>query len=226
MTRYNIFYMVHKGLRALLYETALLMQQTDFTNEEQAEKALEQLQTVLALFDKHAHTEDSLVFAPIQQTEAAVVNELEKEHVKDHELGQRLGGLMTVFSKAVSEENKLEAAAALNIAFVEFMVFNLEHMAKEEDIINKALWKHFSDQELHAITQKIVSTMPPQTMVQFSKWMMRGISNNEITGWLKEVKNSAPDFVFAGLMQTAENELAGQRWQQVQETLSEGALLA
>lgn len=226
MARYNIFYMVHKGLRALLYETALLIQQTDFTNEEQAEKAIEQIETVLTLFDKHAFTEDTLVFSAIQQTEPELVDELEKEHVKDHELGQRLGGLLTVLAKAVGEESKLEAGAAINKAFVEFMVFNLEHMAKEEDIINKALWKHYSDHELHGLTQKIVASIPPQAMGLFSKWMIKGLSNTEISGWLKEVKNTAPDFVFNALLSTAETELPEQRWSQIQESLAEGAMLA
>ena len=51
MNRYNIFYQVHKGLRAMLYETALLLQHTDFTNFDEAEQAIEQLQTVVELFD-------------------------------------------------------------------------------------------------------------------------------------------------------------------------------
>lgn len=226
MSRYNIFYMVHKGLRALLYETALLIQQTDFTNEEESAQVLEQIEEVLTLFTKHAHTEDTLVFAAIQHCEPAIVDELEKEHGKDHELGLRLSGLVTVFSNSVNEDSKLEAAAALNKAFSEFLVFNIEHMAKEEDIINKALWKHYTDEQLHAITQHIVTIMPPQTMALFSKWMMRGLSNNEISGWLKEVKNTAPDFVFNSLLNTAINQLAEYRWQQIQETLTEGAMAA
>jgi Hemerythrin HHE cation binding domain len=225
MTRYNIFYQVHKGLRVMLYETATLIQQTDFVNAAEAAEALNQTEDVLNLFDKHANTEDTLVFSSIQPYEPAVVDELEKEHMKDHELGQRLRGLITAFEKNVSVESKMEVAAAINKSFVEFMVFNLEHMAKEENIINKALWKHYTDEQLHMITQKIVGSMPPEAMAMFSKWMMRGLSNDEISGWLKEVKNNAPDFVFNGLMETAANELADSRWIQVQENLTEGAMV-
>jgi Hemerythrin HHE cation binding domain len=225
MTRYNIFYQVHKGLRVMLYETATLIQQSDFVNAAEAAEALNQTEDVLNLFDKHANTEDTLVFSSIQPYEPAVVDELEKEHMKDHELGQRLRGLITAFEKTVSVESKMEVAAAINKSFVEFMVFNLEHMAKEENIINKALWKHYTDEQLHMITQKIVGSMPPEAMAMFSKWMMRGLSNDEISGWLKEVKNNAPDFVFNGLMETAANELADSRWIQVQENLTEGAMV-
>jgi Hemerythrin HHE cation binding domain len=226
MTRYNIFGQVHKGLRAMLYETALCLQQTDFNNTEEAENSLTLLGQTIDLFDKHAHTEDTMVFTAIEHTEPALVNVFEKEHEEDHALGQRLRGLLTAFMHTVSSDDKIITGEAITQSFIEFMIFNLKHMAKEEDIINKALWKNYTDIELHGITQKIVTSIPPQHMAQFSRWMMRGLSNNEITNWLKEVKNNAPDFVFQSLMQTAAAELDAQRWQQVQETITEGAMLA
>ncbi|MGG9964204.1 hemerythrin domain-containing protein [Ferruginibacter sp. SUN106] len=226
MTRYNIFGQVHKGLRAMLYETALCLQQTDFNNTEEAENSLTLLGQTIDLFDKHAHTEDTMVFTAIEHTEPALVNAFEKEHEEDHALGQRLRGLLTAFGHTVSSDDKIITGDAITQSFIEFMIFNLKHMAKEEDIINKALWKSYTDIELHGITQKIVASIPPQHVAQFSRWMMRGLNNNEITGWLKEVKNNAPDFVFQSLMQTAEQELNAPRWQQVQETITEGAMLA
>lgn len=226
MTRYNIFGQVHKGLRAMLYETALCLQQTDFNNTEAADTSLAQLAQTVDLFDKHAHTEDTMVFTAIEHTEPALVNAFEKEHEEDHALGQRLRGLLTAFEHTVSSDDKIITGDAITQSFIEFMIFNLKHMAKEEDIINKALWKNYTDIELHGITQKIVASIPPPHMAKFSRWMMRGLNNNEITTWLKEVKNNAPDFVFQSLMQTAGQELNASRWQQVQETITEGAMLA
>ncbi len=226
MNRYNIFLQVHKGLRALLYETALCLQQTDFDNSDAADNSLAQLAATVELFDKHAHTEDTMVFTAIEHTDPALVNAFEKEHEEDHALGQRLRGLLTAFKHTVTTSDKITTGYAITQSFIDFMVFNLKHMAKEEDLINNALWKQYTDVELHGITQKIVSSIPPQHMAQFSRWMMRGLSNNEITAWLKEVKNNAPDFVFQSLMQTALQELEATRWQLVQETITEGAMLA
>jgi Hemerythrin HHE cation binding domain len=226
MNRYNLFYQIHKGLKAMLYETTLCLQQTDFNNADETETALAQLQTVIALFNKHAHTEDTVVFAAIEKKEPALIHVFEQEHDEDHALGQRLSGIITAFNHAVSSDDKIAIGAALNQAFIDFMVFNLKHMAKEEDIINKALWKYYTDAELHNITLQIVGGMPAQTMAQYSRWMMRGLSNNEIVGWLKEVKNSAPEFVFQSLMQTAEQELSTHRLQLVQEAITEGAMVA
>jgi Hemerythrin HHE cation binding domain len=226
MNRYNIFYQVHKGLRALLYETALLLQHTDFTNADEAELAIEQLQSVVELFDKHAHTEDTLVFAAITQHEPSIVHAFEKEHEEDHALGCRMNGIILSYAHAVCSGDKYEIGKCITNAFIEFMIFNLNHMAKEEDIINKALWKHYSDAELHGITQRIIAGIPQPQMIQFSQWMMRGLNNIEIISWLKEIKNNAPDVVFQSMFNMAQQQLNSNRWLQVQEALTEGAMVA
>jgi hypothetical protein len=226
MKRYNIFYEVHKGLRVMLYETAIQIQQTDFINHEEAELVMEQIKSGVELFDKHAHSEDRFVFAAIQPYEPAVVDAFEQEHVKDHALGERLSNLLTAFSDTLSDDEKLRNGKLIYQAFIEFLIFNLQHMAKEEDIINKLLWRNYTDEELKGITGNIIANIAPEQMIQFNRWMMRGLSNCEIAGWLKEVKNTAPDFVFQSLMQTASRELNIHRLQLVQESITEGAMVA
>ncbi len=226
MKRYNIFYEVHKGLRNMLYETAIQIQQTDFINTDETELVLEQIKSLLELFDKHAHSEDQFVFAAVQAYEPAVVDAFEQEHVKDHALGENLANMLTALSNALSDDEKLRIGRLLYQAFVEFMIFNLQHMAKEEDSINKILWQKYNDEQLKGITANIIANIPPVQMAQFTKWMMRGLSNCEIAGWLKEVKNTAPDFIFQALMQTASRELNIHRLQLVQESITEGAMVA
>ena len=87
------------------------------------------------------------------------------------------------------------------------------------------LWRYYSDEELHGITQKIIASIPPQEASYFSKWMVRGLNNAEILGWLKGVKNSAPQPVFQSLLGIAEEELHPHRWNLVQESLTEGAMV-
>lgn len=226
MARYNIFNQVHKGLRALLYETMIQLQQTDFTNAEEAEKMTDQIGIVLSLFDSHAHTEDTLVLPAIVQYEPSVVDAFEQEHVKDLQLSKELNELIKAYSLTISAEAKIQIGAALNSAVMEFVLFNLAHMKKEEEVLNKLLWRYCTDDELKSITQSIVAKVPPEEMSVFSKWMMHGLSNTEIINWLKEVKNNAPGFVFESLMRTASAELPEHRHQLVQEQLTEGAMLA
>ncbi len=226
MARYNIFNQVHKGLRALLYETMIQLQQTDFTNADETEDVIERIKIILSLFDSHAHTEDQFILPAIVQYEPSVVDAFEQEHVKDLQLSQQLSDQLKALSLSVSTETKIQMGAVLSTAVLDFMLFNLSHMKKEEDVLNKLLWRYYSDDELKGITHSIVARVAPEKMSLYSKWMMRGLNNAEISNWLKEVKNNAPDFVFESLMRVASAELSEHRWQLVQEDLTEGAMLA
>lgn len=226
MQRYNIFHQVHKGLRALLYETALQVQHTDFWHVEEGERAIEMIGYVVDIFEKHAFTEDTLVFPAVEKYDPAIADAFEQEHVKDHLLGELLTNAMNNYHNAAIITDKAEAGKKVQLAFSKFMVFNLEHMAKEEEVINPILWRHYSDAELMGITQVILAKVPPADKAEMNKWMMRGLNNTEITAWLKGVEKNAPDVVFQSLFVIAEKELPERRFRQVLESLTEGAMLA
>ena len=226
MQRYNIFFPIHKGLRALLCETAILLQQTSFMDADEADEAVEHVKTVVSLFESHADKEDNYVFKAIAAYEPSVVAAFEAEHVEDHTLGESLEKWITAFEYAVAPSAKQSIGEELVKAFIQFMVFNLNHMAKEENVINPILWRYYSDAELHNITLRITKDIPPQEMAYFSRWMVKGLSSDEILYWLKGVKNSAPQPAFHALLAIAEKELAPKRWNVVQESLMEGAMVA
>lgn len=226
MNRYNIFYQVHKGLRALLFETGSFLLRTDFTNNEQFVSANEKINEVQHLFDKHAHTEDHFILPAIEIYEPSVVDAFENEHKEDLALSERLKSIINALGDAENEYDRAELGKALNVLFFEFTAFNLAHMAKEETILNKLLWRYYKDEELKEITRQIINTINPDDAITYNKWMLRGLNNNEIVLWLRNVKNEAPDSAFHGLMKQCGEEIDEQRWEQVQEQLSEGLLLA
>ena len=226
MKRNNIFKLIHKGLRHMLYDIAIQLQKTDFNNQEEAETILEKISTVMDLFDKHAFSEDNFVLTALEKREPAVTNIFEHEHVLDHQLSDNMRSLLKSFKDAATDEEKINSGSAISIAFVEFMVFNLKHMAKEEDVLNKLLWKYFTDEQLGDIRKDIVAHIPNDYLIKNNRWMMRSISNSDAATWLIDVKNNAPGFVFENMMQLAANELGAERWSKVQESITEGALLA
>lgn len=227
MNRYNIFNQVHKGLRAMLYETALTVQQTDFLRKEQAKAALEKITDVVEIFDKHANTEDGFILPALAEYEPAVTNVFEEEHDKDHQLAQRLVDLIFVYTHSLTDETRIETGKTINIAFVEFMVFNLNHMAKEETVLNRLLWRYYTDDQLEGITQQILSKLEPEIVAKNSRYMMRGLNNSEIITWLSRVKATAPHFVYNSLLVTAEKELDVERLVQIKQALfSEEVLVA
>lgn len=226
MKRYNIFYQVHKGLREMLYDTASKLQQTDFSDADETFTILTKVESVLNLFDKHADTEDKFVLTAIERYEPSVTVLFAEEHVQDHKLSNHLRTLVSKFKTLIEKEEKTAVGSDIHLAFIDFLVFNLTHMAKEENILNNFLWRYYDDKELVGITQKILEHLAPDTLQHYSVWMMRALNVAEITNWLRDVKNNAPEFVFESLMQTAGQELNTHRWLQVQEAITEGAMLA
>lgn len=221
MERYNSFNIIHKGLRAALYQTALQLQQTDFTEEEQTEEALSRVREIVMLFEGHAHKEDSFVLPMINEYEPSVVAAFNSEHEEDEKLGLELNSAVEKVAGSSSDPEKTIAGRELTESFVRFMVFNLNHMAKEEDIINKILWRYYSDEEIKAVVGKISKADPPWIQEFYVKWMIRGISNTEAIDWMKAVEKGVPPIVFQSLVQKAEQELPKGRFEKISQSLSE-----
>jgi|SRR6218665_941042 len=221
MQRYNMFNQVHKGLRALLYDTAMQVQHTDFWNADEAADALRCIREVVSLFDKHAHAEDRYVFPAVKQYEPSVADLFEQEHIEDHQLGEELLGAGSAYEAAVVITDKALIAPRICRLYDRFVAFNLDHMTKEEEVLNPILWRYYSDEELFGITREIVSQVPAQVMAKMNKWMLRGLHTGEIIGWLKNTEANAPEFVYHSLLATAENELPDHRFSQVVKGLSE-----
>lgn len=217
--RYNSFNQIHKGLRAQLYETALKIQQTDMSQPEAAAPVIEQIEEVLFLFESHAHGEDHYFNEPLEKTNPEVALLFEKEHVEDHRLANVLSSLIASYKEATTAEARAEKGNHLFYAFNEFIAFNLYHMNKEEIELNATLWNRYTDQEIKGIEQILVQNTPPQKMMKYAKWMIRGINNKELIHWLEEVRAFAPAPVFEMFISIAETELPTVRYQFIADAL-------
>jgi len=69
-----------------------------------------------------------------------------------------------VLAATTSVSNKQIIGEDLTKTFVEFVSFNLKHMAREEEVINSLLWRYCTDAELLHITQQIRSNTTPAEM--------------------------------------------------------------
>ena len=225
MQRVNIFNHIHKGLRAALYDAAISLQQADFTVEAEADETLAKVREVVMLFDEHAHKEDHFILPAIVQFEPSVADAFEQEHMTDLVLSNQLVILVNEFESLLKAGDRADAGRKINIQFVDFLVFNLKHMAKEEDLLNQLLWRYYTDAEILQIQQRIVQNTEPWHQDFYSKWMLRGINNSEAAMWLRAVERSAPPVVYQTLFTKAGQELPKERFQKLMDALSENAVL-
>jgi len=219
--RYNSFNQIHKGLRAMLYESALQLQQTDLSDSSSGEAAIQQIEEVLYLFDSHAHNEDHFFNEPLEKTNPAIAELFEKEHEEDHRLGNVLRDLISQWRAANQAEVRWETGRNLVYAFNEFIAFNLYHMNKEEIELNAVLWEVYTDEQIKATEQTLVQQTPPQKMMQYAKWMIRGCNTMELAKWLREIRMGAPAEVFAVMMKLAEEQLPVSRFEEVKKSMEE-----
>ena len=226
MKQLNAFNQIHKGLRASLYDCAIALQQANFLSATETEVVSDKLKEVLMLFEEHASKEDHYILPAIAAFEPSVVDSFEQEHDQDHQLAENLKAALEALQRLTTAEERIEAGYSLNNSFVAFMVFNLQHMAKEEKILNELLWRYYSDEEIIAIQQRIVRETSPWHNDFFSKWMLRGINNHEAINWLKAVERTAPPVVFQTLHQKAEQELPEERFRQIEKAIQEEPVLA
>lgn len=209
-SRYNSFNQIHKGLRVLMYETATQLQQVDLSKSISI-NAIDQMKEVLLLFESHAHSEDQFFNKPLEKKDPAVSILFLKEHEEDHRLGEVLNDLLNQWKSANDDEARALIGRNLLYAFNEFIAFNLYHMNKEEIELNTALWKHYSDEEIKSTEQELVQQVSPAKIMRYAKWMIRGINDNELYHWLKEVRANAPEMVFNGLLEVAKEQLSTER---------------
>ncbi|MBA4055495.1 MAG: hypothetical protein C0490_12340 [Marivirga sp.] len=221
MTRYNSFNRVHKGLRAFLYDTALKLQQADLSDTGSSQEAIDQVQSLIDVFEVHARHEDHFFNEPLDSVNPSVASLFEKEHEEDHRLATVLKNQLDDWYNAATQEARSRAGLHLFYSFNEFMAFNLYHMNKEEITLNQALWEAYSDEQIVATEQALVQSVHPKDMVIYIKWMIRGCNDPEIISWMRGVKDHAPAPVYELVRSTAVRELDPIRWKEIARGIEE-----
>jgi len=226
MSRINVFNQIHKGLRAMLYDTALTLQQTHFADSDRSDAAVKKVRTTSEMINAHTAHEDHFIFPATQEYEPSLVDVFTMEHLKNHTLSEKLVNSLVAHNHAVKPESKIDTGQAIIRAFQEFMLYNLEHMSNEESVLNEILWRYYSDEEIELISKRIARSQRDDESIVTTAWMMRGLSNTEISNWLKAVETTASWQVFAQLYSIAEKELPNDRFRKVLEIFAGKSMVA
>ncbi|RYY88130.1 MAG: hypothetical protein EOO15_09895 [Chitinophagaceae bacterium] len=207
MKRTNFFLLIHQGLRRLLFDTATLLQHTDFADEASAAAALDAVRETILLFETHASHEDVHILPAVATYEPSVADCFSKEHQEDLRIGQELIASVETFFLAGDADSRRDKGIDLLMAFNAFLVFNLEHMAKEERLLNELLLRYYTIAEVMAVQKRIVESTPPWIYDRLAHWMLLGNNEADTIQWLRAVAAIAPPVVYATLLQKARQVL-------------------
>jgi hypothetical protein len=220
MARYNLFHCIHKALKALLYDAGMLLQRSDFTNDEEAKKAISRLQFLVKLFEKQYGFENLYVWALLADYEPGVADSFVQDHREGYQLGKKLEDLVLHYENHLLPLEKRAAGNNFTACFEAFTLFYLRCMARKETVVNKILWRYYTDAELRKIVWKMISGSGSAFQQPFTKWLFRGLCNQEMVDWLEEVKTIARQDDFSNLLKSAEAGLPPRRWSPLQDARS------
>jgi len=213
--RYNIFKRTHKGLRSMLFDAGAKIQQTDFTRSKQANAAIEAIKQSTRSFLYHLSKEDKIIYHSVVLYAPYIVAMIEQTNLKDQALAESIDKLIDQQREQDTKKDKIAFGHQLQAVFFEFTAAVLQHMNKEETVINEILWSNYSDRQLVGMEVEMMKQATTSDCTWYTGKIMKELSNREILMWVDIIKEHASPFMLKKLISTARIVLPIDRWQMI-----------
>lgn len=216
--RLDLYATIHKALRACMADALLALGRMDTTDNTEVAAIGTKLGQLLDLCASHLEHENAFIHAAIEARAPGASGTIAGEHVVHCEeiAALRAGVAQLQASEAGSRER---VALALYRALALFVGHNFAHMQVEESVHNRALWNHYSDDELAAIHGALVASIPPQEMMQIMRWMVPYMNPAERTLVLADMRRHAPAPAFAAVLDVVRPHLDDTAWAKLARSL-------
>ena len=220
--RFNLYQAVHKGLRAFMADTLVRVGHTDAADPQDCADGAEQVRTLLHLCGEHVMHENHFIHTAMERRAPSSAGQAETEHVEHVAEIAALRGVLVhaeMASPAQREAHWLRLYHALSL----FVAGNLTHMLMEEQTHNAVLWAHYSDEELIALHDELVASIPPEEMAVHFRWILPSVSHAERVGMLQGMRQGMPPEVFASQLDMAHALLPMREWFKLKAAFQEQA---
>jgi hypothetical protein len=211
--RYNIFQKTHKSLSCLIFAAGTRIQLTDFSCPEEVCPTLQLVKQVVKYFEYHIRKEDQVVYAALASLAPYIISLLEKANAGDLCLAIDIERKLENFDCHLPAENPGEKERDLQTSFYSFTVAALQHINKEQTVINELLWDHFDDGQIREMELAIIKQLKPEERTRFTGQMISCLNDGELMSWI----NGYQVFDFKSdadiLLQTVKSALQQDRWQ-------------
>ncbi|MGC3996746.1 MAG: hemerythrin domain-containing protein [Anaeromyxobacter sp.] len=209
--RFDLYTAVHKGIRAQLFEAATWAGRTDFARAGEAAAAAARVARLLAFLEEHAEKEDAVLMPELQRLAPEVHADLQGEHARVDGLHRELHGLLDRLATA-GEAERVALGRRLQERLSRLTAEHLRHMDREEGEATRAFHAHRSDEELGALHGRILASIPPARMADWSAIMIPALSLPERAGMLSGMARKLPAPVFETIVAPARAALGPAAW--------------
>lgn len=205
--RYNIYTVVHKGLRGFMADTLLRWGKADMEDEQDCAAAIAQVRGLLYMCEGHLEKENEFVHPALEAARSGAAAQTAHQHVEHEAALAELREQVTAIESAKGPRRAV-LAQQFYLGLSAFVAENFEHMIVEETDNHAVLIGAYSDAEVLAIERQIVASLPPDKAFVGLRWMIGHINAGERAFLLGGMKRGAPPQVFNAVMGMAREVLS------------------
>ena len=217
--RYEMYRPIHKAMRHLLFSTSQAIGMADFEDKQMAQETLKQLEDTIGVLHMHAGHEEKFVHPPLESRVPGITASFQEDHDHDDQVYAKLEQLSAQIRSA-GEGEAADLGYEMYRTFNKFIGDYLAHLEREESELEPALLDNFTDDEIKAIDDEIMATVPPELMTELLPLICASMNADELTTMFGGVKASAPPQVAEGILKLAEQSMPPRTWEKVRARIS------
>jgi hypothetical protein len=209
--RYNIYSLIHKGLRAWMCHVLTTVGRMDPHDPADVTAALGEVRALIAGCASHLEHENEYVHTALEARAPGSSAETALEHAHHEASLARLEQFIeSVESSAGSA--RLAASMRLYQELALFVAENFQHMHVEETSNHAALIAHYSEAEVYGIEQAIVGSLAPGEKMAVMRWMAPSAAPQERAALLSGLQQHAPRPAFEAVLGLVRPHLTEREW--------------
>ena len=184
----NIYGFPHKGLRIGLSQLSMLAGNTDYSDPESLERLKSLTGEIVTLLDLHVHSEEDVVLPALEKR----VPGSTAENVEEHEQLEAEVHAFDTQLKNITTDSTPDSGASFYEAVYNFHSKYLAHMTMQESEMNPLIWANFTDEELMGWHGQIMSTLTPDQVMMWFKYIIPALNPFERTMIMGGFSANAP----------------------------------
>jgi hypothetical protein len=210
--RYNIFNKSHKGLDRLVSEAGVQILKCDFRNNSEIKECVRTLLQATRYYIYHIQKEDRIIYRAIESSAPYIIVLMEEINEKGLSLAASIEEKITRFNSVNQEECMINLGIELQASIFSFNSVVLQHIKKEETVLNELLWEKFMDCQLLELEVKMMIDFHPEEKKWFNSQVMKWLKDDEIADWIDRAISCGNSNGADLLIKTTKSVLSESRW--------------
>jgi Hemerythrin HHE cation binding domain len=218
--RYNIYSIIHKGLRGFMTDTLLRWGKADMGDEQERGVVIAQVRGLLDMCHSHLQHENDFVHPALESARLGAAKQTNHDHIEHATAIAELRAQLTAVESSLGWRRAM-LAQRFYLRLSAFVAENFEHMIVEETDNHAVLIDAYSDAEILAIEHRLVASLQPEESFIGLRWMIGHINATERAFLLGGMKRGAPPPVFDAVMGLAREVLSQRDFDKLEMALAQ-----